>query len=96
VRSGRELVIRQWAGLWNAGERYRTGERVLLFLYPASKLGLTSPVGGARGRFSLDRNDQVLLGVERAALFSDQVQRPRRDRIPLREFVRGVRRIEEE
>jgi hypothetical protein len=96
VRSGRELVIRQWAGLWNAGERYRTGERVLLFLYPASKLGLTSPVGGARGRFSLDRNGQVLLGVERAALFSDQVQRPRRDRIPLREFVRGVRRIEEE
>lgn len=96
VRSGRELVIRQWAGLWDAGERYRRGERVLLFLYPSSKLGLTSPVGGPRGRFSLDRNGQVLLGSERALLFSQAMQRPPRTRIPLREFLRGVRRSEED
>jgi hypothetical protein len=47
VRRGQSLTIREWRGLWLAGERYRVGERVVLFLYPPSKLGLTSPVGGA-------------------------------------------------
>ena len=55
VRTGQILTIREWAGLWAAGERYRPRERVLLFLYPPSRLGLTSPVGGSQGRFSIDR-----------------------------------------
>jgi hypothetical protein len=42
VRSGRELVIHECVGLWQSGENYRPGQRVLLFLYPPSKLGLTS------------------------------------------------------
>ena len=96
VRSGTVLTIRQWAGLWEAGERYRKGERVLLFLYPQSKLGLTSPVGGQRGRFSLDRNGQVLLGMERAVLWRDSRQHVKRDRVPLRAFMRMVRGLEEE
>src|SRR5690349_12117573 len=50
VRGGSVLTIRQWAGLSDAGARYRTGERLLLFLYRPSKLGLTSPVAGAQGR----------------------------------------------
>src|SRR5579871_3317272 len=54
VRSGQSLTIREWAGLWDAGERYRAGERVMLFLYPPSRLGLTSPVGGPQGRFNID------------------------------------------
>lgn len=95
VRTGKELVIRQWAGLWDAGERYRPGERVLLFLYPMSKLGLTSPVGGPQGRFALDHKGQVILGWERAVLSRDSRQRGRRDRVPLREFVRGLRGIQE-
>lgn len=45
VRRGQIVTIREWSGLWNNGERYVNGERVLLFLYPKSKLGLTSPVG---------------------------------------------------
>ena len=49
ARAGQMLTIREWAGLWESGERYRPGERVLLFLYPPSKLGLTSPVGGPAG-----------------------------------------------
>src|SRR5207245_10411476 len=47
VRAGEILTIREWSGLWTSGERYRPGERVLLFLYPASKLGFASPVGGS-------------------------------------------------
>ena len=53
-RNGQVLTIREWAGLWNAGERYRPGDRFLLFLYSPSALGLTSPVGGALGRFAVD------------------------------------------
>src|SRR5258708_32210671 len=41
---GVNVTIHEWGGLWNRGERYRVGERVLLFLYAPSKLGLTSPV----------------------------------------------------
>jgi hypothetical protein len=96
VRSGSVLTIRQWAGLWDAGGRYRTGEQLLLFLYRPSKLGLTSPVGGVRGRFALDRNGQVLLGMERAALWRDSLQQIRRDRVPLRSFIRGLHGLEEE
>src|ERR1700690_1363164 len=61
TRSGQVLTIREWAGLWNSGERYRPGERVLLFLYSPSKLGLTSPVGGPLGRFAVDSNGNTLV-----------------------------------
>ena len=51
---GQSLTIHEWAGLSTGGEHYRVGERVLLFLSAPSKLGLTSPVGGAMGRFAMD------------------------------------------
>jgi len=59
VRRGQVITVREWDGLWNCGERYRPGERVLLFLFPASRLGLTSPVGGRLGRFRVDHADRV-------------------------------------
>jgi hypothetical protein len=55
VRRGQTVEINEWAGLWQSGERYRPGERVLLFLYPPSRLGLTSPVGNRAGRFAVNR-----------------------------------------
>jgi len=61
VRHGQTLQINEWAGLWQSGERYRPGERVLLFLYPPSRLGLTSPVGNRAGRFAVDRIGRVIL-----------------------------------
>lgn len=61
VRTGQLIAIREWDGLWNSGERYRPGERVLLFLFPKSRLGLTSPVGGRMGRFRLDNAWRVEL-----------------------------------
>jgi hypothetical protein len=54
TRSGQVLTIREWAGFWNSGERYRPGERLLLFFYSPGKLGLTSPVGGQLGHFAVD------------------------------------------
>jgi hypothetical protein len=55
VRRGQVIQIREWGGLWDAGERYHKGEQVLLFLYPPGKAGLTSPVGGRGGRFQNGR-----------------------------------------
>jgi hypothetical protein len=57
--AGQDLTIHEWSGLWAIGERYRVGERVLLFLYAPSKLGLTSPVGGPSGRFEIDPGGRV-------------------------------------
>lgn len=61
TRVGQILTIREWAGLWNSGERYHPGERLLLFLYRPSKLGLTSPVGGPAGRFAVDSGGNALI-----------------------------------
>lgn len=61
ARPRRDLTIREWSGLWAAGERYRVGERVLLFLYRPSKLGLTSPVAGPHGRYAVDEQGRVML-----------------------------------
>ena len=62
VHQAQLVKVREWEGLWNIGERYRAGERVVLFLYPNSKLGLTSPVGGTAGRYRVDNAGRVLVG----------------------------------
>ena len=64
TRAGEILSIREWAGLWNSGDRYRPGERFLLFLYSPSRLGLTSPVGGQSGRFAVDSGGSVILDTD--------------------------------
>src|SRR5260370_41952191 len=62
VRRGQVVSINEWGGLWQTGERYRVGERALLFLYPRSRLGLTSPVGGKMGRFQVDAAGGLIAG----------------------------------
>jgi hypothetical protein len=54
VEPGEVLTIHEWTGALSSHPTMHVGERVLLFLYPPSRLGLTSPVGGARGQISLD------------------------------------------
>jgi len=61
TRVGERLAFREWAGLWTSGERYRIGQRLMLFLYAPGPLGLTSPVGGAAGRFAVDRSGRIVL-----------------------------------
>jgi len=98
VRTGRTLVIREWGGLWEQGERYRPGERVLLFLYRPSKLGLTSPVAGALGRFAVDKTGQINLQDRIASLDSDPiaVRLRRKSRVTSGNFARAIRRMVEE
>jgi hypothetical protein len=77
VRTGEIFTIREWAGLWRAGERYRVGENVVLFLHRPSRLGLTSPVAGPFGRFAVDAQGQMMMDEARGTiLFPGPVMRP--------------------
>ena len=96
VTPGEDLTISQWVGLWSAGQRYRVGERVLLFLYPRSKLGLTSCVGGQIGRFVVDARGHVLLSSRHLSAFRTDPVLGGRSRVPLRDFALAVRRAGEE
>jgi len=47
---GAEYKLREWAGVWPPGQnRYVVGERAMVFVYPLSACGLSSPVDGAEG-----------------------------------------------
>lgn len=97
ARIGQSLSIREWTGLWSSGERYHVGERLMLFLYPPSKIGLTSTVGGPAGRFAVDRNGRVQLNpMQQQMARSSPIRIQTRRLVPLREFTRAVRRLTQE
>jgi hypothetical protein len=100
VSKGQTLVIHEWAGVLEAGESYRRGERVLLFLYRPSKLGLTSPVGGQQGRFKLDANGTAILRQEQMAnWFPNSTSAPSSlgsMHISVTDFARAIHQAEEE
>ena len=100
TRAGQILTIREWAGLWNSGERYHVGERLLLFLYSPSTLGLTSPVGGAAGRFAVDSGGNAVIDNGRLpALPLDPASRARlreRKRINARALVVAIQHADAE
>ena len=54
VEQGQILTIHEWAGAWSMHRPMRSGQHILIFLYPLSRLGLTSPVGGSLGQVALD------------------------------------------
>jgi hypothetical protein len=48
--AGGTYVLKEWQGLWGAGDaRYRVGERLLMLLRAPGASGLSSPVGGMDG-----------------------------------------------
>ncbi len=93
---GQDLTIAQWIGLWSSGQRYRVGERVLLFLYPPSKLGLTSCVAGSIGRFQIDAWGRVLLSAQHLSLFRTDPVLGGKSRLRLSDFALAVRQADEE
>jgi hypothetical protein len=47
---GRTYTVREWTGLWAAGEqRYRVGQRAMVFLHGVNAAGLSSPLDGMHG-----------------------------------------------
>lgn len=98
--TGSTLTIRQWMGAWSSGQRYRVGERLLLFLYPTSRLGLTSWVGGRMGRFEIDAFGRVTLTEEhRSAFRNDPLFSPvfsGKQQLAIRDFARAIQLAESE
>ena len=60
VESGQILTVREWAGASSMHRALQPGEHILIFLYPPSRLGLTSPVGGQSGMIALDSTGKNL------------------------------------
>jgi hypothetical protein len=89
---GEDLTILEWTGVWSSGQRYRVGERALLFLYSPSKLGLTSCVGGAIGRFTLDPFGHVLLSAQQRAYFRADPILGGKPALRFSDFAQAVRR----
>ena len=98
VQQGQTLTIREWAGSWNSSQQYRRGERVLLFLYPPSKLGLTSLVTGNSGQLELNARGEILLNHNQALIRRDESRNSagKRNRIPRAAFLEALRRAAQE
>jgi hypothetical protein len=58
VERGQVLTIHEWAGAWSMHRPMSKGQHFLIFLYPPSRLGLTSLVGGSLGQVALDSSGQ--------------------------------------
>ena len=93
---GRSFTLSEWIGLWSSGQRYRVGERVFVFLYPPSRLGLTSAVAGATGRFALDTHGNVLLSAQHTAAFRTHPVLGGRSRLRFSDFALAVKQASEE
>jgi hypothetical protein len=58
--SGSAYTLREWAGLWPAGdEPFRVGQRFLMLLHAPGAGGLSSPVGGTDGAIPIRGNGQA-------------------------------------
>src|SRR5260370_31092680 len=67
VELGQILTIHEWAGAWYMHCPMTSGQHILIFLYPLSRLGFTSPVGGSLGQVALDASGKNV---------SDREQKP--------------------
>lgn len=85
AHSAEVIEIREWKGLWTSGSpRYRAGEDYAMFCYRKNALGVTSPVGGDKGRILLQKNGKVDV---RAMRLRGQQQ------VSYAEFVEIVRKL---
>lgn len=89
---GESLTILQWIGLWSSGQRYRVGERVALFLYPRSRLGLTSSVAGPMGRFEVDAARRIFLSEQHRLLFREDPLLGGKSHVSVDELAMAVRK----
>jgi hypothetical protein len=96
VESGQILTIREWTGASSRQPALRSGERVLLFLYPPSRLGLTSPVGGPQGQIRLDSTGEKVAGHAPSSWLKSQRARGQNlpavpQLIPVSQLERAIR-----
>ena len=70
--AGQTILLQEWAELWVHGNRYREGQRVLLFLYPPSDAGLSSPVAGEVGILELGPKGELRLTAQQTRFLLSQ------------------------
>jgi hypothetical protein len=63
-----------------------------LFLYSPGKLGLTSPVAGAMGRFAMDSQGQIVMSAQHVASLAADPVLGGRAVVPYADFALAVRR----
>jgi hypothetical protein len=98
-KTGQRFSIHEWPGLWRPEERYRVGQRMMIFLYPPSSLGFTSPVSGSAGRCDIDRDGQISVKPVHLPIPPTgprPIRAPADPRVPLRTFSRAIRQLMEE
>ena len=80
VEQGQILTVHEWAGASSMHRPMRSGQHILIFLYPPSRLGLTSPVGGSLGQVALDASGKNVAAQKPAVatrLRNESSARPR-------------------
>ena len=87
---GQNFTIHEWRGLWTDAPRYRPGQRLLLFLFPPSNLGLTSTVSGPLGRFKVDAAGHILLNAQQQAFLANEPELKAGARLRFVDFARAV------
>ena len=81
--SGSEFQWREWEGTWRSGARYRTGERLIVFLREPGTAGLTSPI-----KVLKIKGDKVEMQRRSARLGNGNAA------IPYREYIRALRTLQ--
>ncbi len=66
VEQGQVFSIREWAGASSRQRPMGKGQHFLMFLYPPSRLGLTSPVDGSMGQIALGTTSINVVQLARA------------------------------
>lgn len=88
VEPGQVLTIHEWAGAWSMHRPMSKGQHILIFLYPPSRLGLTSPVGGSLGQVALDPSGKSVVEQKPVAAIGLRNASSTRSRAPV--FTRSV------
>ena len=62
--AGTPYLLHEWAGLWSGGaQRYRVGQRFLMFLHAPGASGLSSPIGGMDGAVPIHGTTSSLIAT---------------------------------
>lgn len=96
---GEIFTIHEWSGAWSLHRPLQSGQRVLIFLYPLSRLGFTSPVGGSQGVLVLDPSGKYVSAEElqfRKPSSSSQNAFSIQGPISVAQLKRALRRAREE
>ena len=83
VERGQILTVHEWAGAWSMHRPMRSGQHILIFLYPPSRLGFTSPVGGSLGQVALDPSGKNVAEQKPAADIGLRNESSSRPRVPV-------------